>query len=44
MKLPDGVTVHTAGQKFEGEIPDDLCPEHLKAPPAPAKKADAKSA
>lgn len=44
MKLPDGVTVHTGGQVYKGEIPDEVCPENLLPAPAPVKKADVKSA
>jgi hypothetical protein len=27
MKLADGVTVHTGGRVYKGEIPDDKIPE-----------------
>ena len=30
MKLPDGVKVTIGGVKYQGEIPDKLCPEFLK--------------
>ena len=30
MKLADGVTIHTGGRVFTGEIPDDRLPKGLK--------------
>lgn len=29
MKLPDGVTLHTGGRKYKGEIPDNCVPKKL---------------
>lgn len=30
MKLPDGVKVTIGGVTYQGEIPDEICPEFLK--------------
>ena len=30
MKLPDGVTIHTGGRKYKGEIPETVIPKAVK--------------
>lgn len=35
--LPEGVTVYAGGRTWVGEIPENLCPDHLK-PATPAGK------
>lgn len=31
MKLADGVTIHTGGRKYKGEIPDNMLPKNPDA-------------
>lgn len=39
IKLPEGVEIHVGGQRYVGEIPADICPDHLKPTPVPTKPA-----
>lgn len=39
IKLPNGVEVHVGGQVYHGEIPEAICPEHLKPAPKNGKPA-----
>lgn len=39
IRLPKGVTVHVGGQRYRGEIPEAVCPPHLKPKPKPISKA-----
>lgn len=46
--LPEGVTVYAHGREWVGEIPAELCPDHLKptddSASAPGKIAPKKDA